>query len=130
MNTVKLTRIGNALGFVLPNTDALIFSNSDVLAHKLKLGDMLSVSRDDSCVNSYYIIFRSKGRIGGVNASETYRVFKKQTYKGHRILKLQSVFHQQKAPESNFVDDKLAEQMQIGRQFMLEYEETFYALAK
>ena len=157
MRTVKVTQIGDSLGIVLPNSDAVVLPDETVSNFRLKQGDSVVISRYGKYADSYRVSFHTV-KIGGtirlVKTYQGYRASNKQLKKYPKIWKVvkrsrlgaalsfqtpaSKCVHQQlmESAEStkssvpgNSYAANVMEQLELGREFMREFHETFQALA-
>jgi hypothetical protein len=158
MRTVKVTQIGDSLGIVLPNFDAVIVPDETVSKFKLKQGDSVVISRDGKYANSYRVSFHTvkiSGMFRLAKQYQGYSVSSKKLKKYHTIWKIvkrsrlaallpsqtsaskciyQRLISPAEGIQNNLAsihsdDPNILKQLEPGREFMREFRKTFQALA-
>lgn len=152
MHTTKLTPMEDSLGLVLPNSEPLILSQEILALFNAKVGDEVMIAKK---ADGYRLSFQTatpKGTISVTKENGGYRILSpqrlKQLRKSHALRKAKYLSATLKpvTPRTSSVrfiakenlkniktqpaELGLTEQLQLGREFMSEFEETFQALAQ
>lgn len=155
MHTVKLTQIDDSLGVILPNAEPLILPNEVLAQFKPKIGDTVLVVKSADRYRISFNTIKPGGTVLIIKGTDGYSISAHDKSRRFRSMKLKCP-HSRAAirlrinpSRKNLAKSKprqgeamlplgntnngtpdIAEQLELGREFMREFHETFQALAK